>query len=279
MKTLILLASFAAAHAAASPCIDRINSYSTPIAKPEYGLVLGAGTGQLAYIGARHSSDPLDPQFAEIERQWNAQRPQVAFYEGPNRPVPKDRNEAIQQTGESGFVRWLAGRDGVPLARLEPDPKDETADLLQHFTPEQVGLFFSLREAARLRERRGMGEAEIARNIDGLLERAAGMGLGAIPFRTSAEVAQAYRRYWQEPAQWWQAPSRWFDPKARSMETGGVFTNELNARSSTFRNITMVQRLSAAVREGKRVFAVVGRDHVAHQADALRCAVSGADLR
>ena len=222
MKTLILLASFAAAHAAASPCIDRINSYSTPIAKPEYGLVLGAGTGQLAYIGARHSSDPLDPQFAEIERQWNAQRPQVAFYEGPNRPVPKDRNEAIQQTGESGFVRWLAGRDGVPLARLEPDPKDETADLLQHFTPEQVGLFFSLREAARLRERRGMGEAEIARSIDGLLERAAGMGLG---------------------------------------------------------NITMVQRLSAAVRECKRVFAVVGRDHVAHQADALRCAVSGADLR
>lgn len=208
MKTLILLASFAAAHAAAGPCIDRLVPYSTPIATPEYQLALGAGAGQLRYIGARHSSDPLDPQFGEIEKQWGAQRPQIAFYEGPNRPVPKDRNEAIRQTGESGFVRWLAARDGVPLGRLEPDPKDETGNLLQHFTPEQVGLFFTLREAARLRERRGMGEAEIARNIDGRLERAAGMGLGAIPFRTSGDVAQAYGSYWKETAQWWQAPGR-----------------------------------------------------------------------
>lgn len=275
MKTLLLLFVLATAHAAASPCNDRLVPYSTPIAKPEHQLVLTADGGQLTYFGAQHSSDPADPQFAEIEQQWNAQRPQVAFYEGPNRPVPKDRDDAIRQTGESGFVRWLAARDGVQLGRLEPDPKDETTDLLRQFSPEQVGLFYILREAARLRERRNMGEAEIARTIDGLLERAANMGLGAIPFRSSADVAQAYGRYWQEPAQWWQAPSRWFDPKAKSTDTGGVFTNEVNARSSTFRNITMVQRLSATAREGKRVFAVVGRDHVAHQAEALRCAISG----
>lgn len=273
MKTLILITTFVAANAAANPCLERLIPYSTSIAKPEYRLVLASGAGQLTYIGARHSSDPADPQFADIEKQWNAQRPHIAFYEGPNRPAPKDRNEAIQQTGESGFVRWLAARDGVPLGRLEPDPKDETSYLLERFTPEQVGLFFTLREAARLRERRNMGEAEISRSIDQLLERAAGMGLGAIPFRTSADVAQAYGRYWKEPAQWWQAPSRWFDPMAKSADTGGVFTNEFNARSSAFRNINMVQRLSAAVREGKKVFAVVGRDHVSHQAEALRCAV------
>lgn len=275
MKTLILLASLVAAPAAADSCSDRLVPYSTAIAKPEYQLTLTTGTGQLNYIGARHSSDPLDPQFAEIEKQWNAQRPDIAFYEGPNRPVPKDRNEVIQQTGESGFVRWLAARDGVPLGRLEPDPKEETAYLLQHFSPEQVGLFFTLREAARLRERRNMGEAEITRAIDGLLERAASMGLGAIPFRTTADVAQAYRRYWQEPARWWQAPSRWFDPQAASTDTGGQFTNEVNARSSSFRDATMVKRLSTAAREGKKVFAVVGRDHVAFQAQALRCALAG----
>jgi len=275
MKTLILLASFVAAHAAADPCTDRLVPYTTAIAKPEYQLVLAAGAGRLHYLGARHASDPADPQFAEIERQWNAQRPDIAFYEGPNRPVPKDRIEAILQTGESGFVRWLAARDGVPLGRLEPEPKDETSYLLQEFTPEQVGLFFTLREAARLRERRKMGEAEITRSIDQLLERAAGMGLSAIPFRTTADVAQAYVRYWKEPVQWWQAPSRWFDPQATSADTGGIFTNEVNARSSAFRNITMVRRLSAAVRDGKKVFAVVGRDHVAHQAQALRCAAGG----
>lgn len=274
MKTLILLAAFASTHAAADPCIDRIIPYSAPIAKPEYQLRLTSGSGELAYVGARHSSDPADPQFAEIERQWKAQRPHIAFYEGPNRPVPTDREEAIRQTGESGFVRWLAARDGVTLGRLEPEPKEEAAYLLQQFTPEQVGLFYTLREAARLRERRNMGEAEIASSIDGLLQRAAGMGLSAIPFRSSSDVAQAYGRYWTAPAQWWQAPSRWFDPMAKSVDTGGVFTNEVNARSSAFRNINMVQRLSAAVREGKKVFAVVGRDHVSHQVDTLRCELS-----
>jgi len=275
MKTRILISLLVTAQAAASPCTERLVPYSTPVASPEYRLALSGSGGQLHYFGARHSSDPLDPQFADIERQWNAQRPQIAFYEGPNRPVPQDRDEAIRQTGESGFVRWLAARDGVALGRLEPDPKDETAWLLQGFTAEQVGLFFTLREASRLRERRNMGEAEIARAIDAMLERAAAIGLGAIPFRSAQDVAQAYGRYWKEPAQWWQAPSRWFDPKLASAETGGVFTNEVNARSSHFRNMTMVQRLAAAVREGKTVFAVVGRDHVAHQAAALRCAIAG----
>lgn len=116
--------------------------------------------------------------------------------------------------------------------------------------------------------------SEIARAIEVLLERAAGIGLGAIPLRTSADVAQAYRRYWQEPAQWWQAPSRWFDAKAQSTETGGIITNEVNARSSTFRDIGMVDRLSAMARKGMKVFAVVGRDHVAQQANALRCTLA-----
>jgi hypothetical protein len=274
MKTSLFLLSLVAASAAAAPCSERLISYTTPIEKPEYQLSLAAGAGQLSYFGARHSSDPDDVQFAEIERQWNAQRPQIAFYEGPNRPVAADREDAIRQTGESGFVRWLAARDGVALGRLEPDPKDEITQLLKHFSAEQVGLFFTLREAARLRERRNMGEAEITRAIDQMLQRAAALGLDAIPLRSSADVAQAYGKYWREPVQWWQAPSRWFDPAAKSADTGGVFTNEVNAQSSAFRNITMVQRLSAAVRDGKKVFAVVGRDHVSHQADALRCTIS-----
>jgi hypothetical protein len=274
MKTFILLISLAAASATAAPCSERLLPYTTPIEKPEYQLSLVSGAGQLSYFGARHTSDPADGQFTEIERQWNVQRPRIAFYEGPNRPVPAGREDAIRQTGESGFVRWLAARDGVALGRLEPDPKDETAHLLKHFSGEQVGLFFTLREAARLRERRNMGEAEITRTIDQMLQRAAALGLDAIPFRSSADVARAYGKYWQEPAQWWQSPSRWFDPAAKSADTGGIFTNEVNAQSSAFRNITMVQRLAAAVHEGKKVFAVVGRDHVSHQADALRCTIS-----
>ncbi|UGQ46562.1 hypothetical protein [Massilia endophytica] len=270
MKALFFAGCLAAAGGAvASPCLERLVPYGAAIPAPEYRLELGG----LVYLGAQHSSDPGEAQFADIEKRWNAMKPDVAFYEGPNRPVPANREEAIRQTGESGFVRYLAARDGVALARLEPEPKDEAAWLLQRFTPEQVSLFYTLREAARLRERRSMDEEAITMAIGQMLERAAGMGL-PISFRSTAEVAAAYRRYWTEPAQWWQAPSRWFDPRARSADTGGIFTNEVNAQSSAFRNVNMVNRLSAAVREGKKVFAVVGRDHVSHQADALRCSIA-----
>jgi uncharacterized protein YbaP (TraB family) len=136
-------------------------------------------------------------------------------------------------------------------------------------------LFYTLREAARLRERRKQGEAEIAAAIAQLLGRAQAMQLfDGAQIATVEQLAAAYRKYWQSPAQWWQAPAAWFDPLKTSSETGGLFTNELNARSSAFRNVNMYNKLSGAALDGKRVFAVVGRDHVSHQADALTCALS-----
>jgi hypothetical protein len=83
----------------------------------------------------------------------------------------------------------------------------------------------------------------------------------------------SYKRYWKDPPQWWQAPSAWFDPLKSSVETGGIFTNEINQMSSGYRDLHMFTVLSRSALEGKKVFAVVGRDHVAMQADALRCAL------
>ncbi|HEY5800967.1 MAG TPA: hypothetical protein VIT92_12150 [Burkholderiaceae bacterium] len=282
MKTKTLLAcllTLAAplAHAApamASSCESRLLGYDNAPAKPTYVLDLKHDSGRLMYLGAQHSSDPADPQFAEIEKQWNAVKPSVASYEGPNRPVPATRDEAIKQTGESGFVRFLAARDGVPLARLEPEPADEIAYVAEKFTSEQVALFYTLREAARLRERRNLPEAEIVKAIEQLLVRTQKVGSFSSPITDVAKLQAAYARNWTMPAQWWQAPSAWFDPRKRSVDTGGVFTNEVNARSSAFRNVNMYNKLSAAAIDGKRVFAVVGRDHVAQQADALRCALA-----
>lgn len=277
MRLIVLAALLStAAHAApfeppAADCAARLKPYAERIAAPVYALDLADGAGRLVYLGAEHSSDPAHAQFAEIERRWSATKPELAFYEGPNRPLPATREEVIRQTGESGFVRFLAARDGVPLARLEPDPKEEGAYVMQQYTPEQTVLFYTLREAARLRERRGQGEAEIAAAIDQLLARTA--QLFASPLRTSADVAQAYRKYWSRPEQWWQAPSAWFAPGGDGAKTGGGFLNAVNARSSAFRDVNMYNKLSAAVHAGKRVFAVVGRDHVSHQAEALTCAL------
>jgi hypothetical protein len=270
-----LAAPCAAASQQKQDCTSLVVPYEkrAEISSLEYSLELSTpGDGRLTYFGSAHSDDPADPMFAKIDAAWERARPTIAFYEGPDRPIFDDRDETIRRTGESGYVRFLAKKAGIPVARLEPSPKAQVDYLATKFTREQVELFFVLGEAARLRERKGLGEAEIRAAIGQLMERAAQMGLvGEI---TSVEKLEAaYARHWKSPEQWWQAPAAWFDPLKPSSETGGLFTNDVNRESSHYRDIHMVEALSKAAREGHRVFAVVGRDHVPQQAAALRCSL------
>jgi hypothetical protein len=198
----------------------------------------------------------------------------VAYYEGPNRALPATREDVIRQTGESGFVRYLARRDGIPFLTLEPSPIDELAHVSRHFPADQVALFYTLREAARLRERMKLPPEQIAVKINEMLIKLAALNVTGFhsPFTTSADIPAAYGKYWKAPANWWEAPQAWFDPARPSSATGGIFTNEINAESSRFRDVHMVALLAAAARNGK-VFAAVGRNHVMAQGAALRCAL------
>ncbi len=261
---------------APKPCEQRLVSYADwpSLKDPEFSLDLANPSGgRLFYYGARHSADAADPQLDEIERAWNAVKPTLAFYEGPNRPAPASREEAIRQTGESGFVRYLAARDGVALASLEPSPQEESEYVSKQYPADQVELFYVLREAARLRERRGLKGEELKQAVGKLLERVAAMAGGKAAFTTLEGLDAAYRRYWTTPADWGDAPQDWFDPLKTSGQTGGRFTNDINRLSSEYRNLHMYAALSRAALEGKRVFAVVGRNHVPLQAAALRCAL------
>lgn len=282
MAAVLLVSPLAAAArqkaADANPverCAERLVPYADwPKVKDRaFSLELAAASGgRLRYFGAGHSADPADPQFAEIEKEWNALKPTVAFYEGPNRPIAGSAEETIRQTGESGFVRFLAKRDGVPFVTLEPPPQEEFASISKKYPADQVMLFYVLRETARLRDRRKLPEAELKAATAALLERASKL-LGMPAFATLDGLDAAYRRYWTTPANWWEAPHHWFDPLKTSKETGGIFTNEINRLSSEYRNRHMYTLLATAALEGKRAFAVVGGNHVPMQATALRCAV------
>jgi hypothetical protein len=243
-------------------------------APAEYLLELSSGDGRLMYFGAVHSSDPAEPQFAQIRAHWERVRPTVAFYEGPVRPEAATGDETIRQYGESGYVRFLAKESGARIERLEPDPREEARYVLSRFPLDQVKLFYLLRETSRLRERRGYTEGQLRESMDQLLQRVGELlpDLAGVLTNTD-ELQAAYRRYWTAPANWWEAPSSWFDPLASSAETGGIFTNDINRLSSEFRNRHMVQVIAREVLRGERVFAVVGRDHVPAQALALRCAL------
>ena len=234
----------------------------------------GARGGRLAYLPAQHTLDPAHPQLAGIEQAWNELHPTMAFYEGPNRPIADSADATVRQAGESGFLRFLARRDGVQLARLEPPPQDEAAYVRERFGAERTELFYLLRNAAQQRERRGASPEVLKAETAQLITRMAALPGGTSVIRSVDDLQAAYARHWTAPANWWEAPMAWFDPLKDSNDTGGVFTNDVNRASSAFRNIHMVRVLSQAVRDGQRVIAVVGGNHVPLQEAALRCEIA-----
>lgn len=234
-----------------------------------------ASGGRLVYLGAEHSRDPAHEQFARIEAAFVESQPTVVFYEGPDRGVGAAAADTIATRGESGYVRLLAASTGATVRGLEPGPIDLIRDLTASHPTDQVFLFFILREVARMRDREGLSGAALDVAAARLIERAAGMAESAgiaAPFSDLAGLEAAYTHYW--PATDWRAVApAWFDPMADDARTGGRFMAALNRASSAARNRHMYRLLAETTRSGERVFAVVGRNHVPMQAEALRCAL------
>jgi len=261
-------------------CSTRLLAYAGWSAGPDedWRLQLDAPSGgRLDYFGATHSRDPDDPQFRLIEAGFAALRPTVVFYEGPDRGVGSTAEDTIATRGESGFVRHLAAGAGARAVSLEPSPAAQVAGLVETWPADQVFLFFVLRESARLRDREDLRGSALDGAVASLLSRAAAMARSAgltPPFEDLAGLEAAYRVYWAEGPDWRAAPSAWFDPLADDAGTGGRFMAAINAASSELRNRHMHRVLAEAVLSGERVFAVVGRNHVPMQAEALRCALA-----
>jgi hypothetical protein len=257
----------------AGACGDRIVPYRDwPLieAKAEWSVDLTAHGGRLVLLGMHHSDDPADPQFATIERAWNELRPTAGFYEGPDRPIADTAAATIAATGESGYVRFLARRDGATVFRLDPDPRAEAEYVLARHPRDQLLLFYVLREAVRLRDRKDVPREQLPAAVTAMIEQIKARKL-LHPTASLEEFEAAYRTHLGDPPAWVDAPGWWFAPMPRSDEK---WTHRVNRDSSELRNRNMFEVLTASVRAGNRVFGVVGSNHVPMIAPALRCALA-----
>jgi hypothetical protein len=234
---------------------------------------VAASGGALHVHGAEHLRDPAGPQFAAIAAAFAAARPTVAFFEGPDRGTAADAEGAITGGGESGYLRFLAARAGIPARSLEPSPRDLMAALAGRFDHDRVMVFFVLREAARLRDREAKAGAELNRAVAALLTRAAPVAAAAgltIRVTDLAALDAAARRDWPG-RDWRDFPADWFAPGEGPADAR--YLPAINTAVSDARNRHMVQLFAGAAAGGARVFAVVGRNHVPMIAPALRCAL------
>lgn len=251
-----------------------IMSFEEYVKKPHpvpYILKLDAGKGRLLYFGAKHTYDPSDPQIAQMEKAWLKLRPDVAFFEGgdpENIPAAVKTREEITRGGEPSFVLFLATRDQVPVKTLEPSRGDEIALLLGKYSPEEVKVFYVLRQIPQFKSGQHNETIEAyTRNVLGWLSlRPEFKGMP----RTIAELQASSSRLFPQLTDWRNVPQTWFDP---SVAPSLTYLNDISRQLSEFRDRHMLTLLTEQLRQGKRVFAAVGASHVVMQERALRAAI------
>jgi hypothetical protein len=230
---------------------------------------LSAGRGHLIYFGAKHIFGSDDPQLAHIERLWAKFKPEVAFFEGADpESIPTAAKSRDEVRGESGLVVFLAARDKVPVRTLEPARGDEIALLLNTYSPEEIKVFYVLRQLPQFRSGTHTESIEsYTENVLGWLSLRP--ELKSAP-RTLAELKASTARLFPQLADWRDVSQAWFDPVPSPPPT---YLNDVSRRLSEFRDRHMLTLLAEQVAQGKRVFAVVGASHVVMQERALRAAI------
>lgn len=228
-----------------------------------YLVELQIGKGALLYFGAQHTYDSKDAQIAQIEKLWKKFRPTVAYHESTGTLLSRTIDEAVSKSGEPGLVRFLAARDKIPVFSLEPSRADEVAMLLKTYTPEQIKVFYALRPIPQFRKRKT--DETIETFMTTLLSNLSRIpGLETAP-NSVGELEKSC--LWLSPQlkDWRETPQSWFDPVVSQ-----AYTNQISRLSSEFRDLHMVKLLVDEVKQGKRVFAVIGGSHVVMQERALK---------
>lgn len=237
--------------------------------KTEWDVEIKVAKGSLRYLGAQHLDNPNHPQFQRIKEEFEKFKPSIAFYEGPNRGIADSDTLTIRKFGETGYVRFLAAQNGVKTKSLEPSPVALYRYLCTKFDQEKVDIYMLTKEAMRLRTRKNYSQQQIEGETIQLLGQFQKMLAAETKVKSISDLGEAFEKHFQTELRWWQLPASWFDPQIDDPR----FTNKLATLSTEYRDIYMVSLLSEHIKQGENVFAVVGRNHVPLQANAIRYAV------
>lgn len=228
-----------------------------------YILELDKKPGSLFYYGAFHKVDPKDPQFKDIEQKWEQFRPTCAFCEGRIWPLEESRAQAIRSYGEQGLITFLAARDGIPVKCIDPSISEQIRHLRNKYPPHQVKIYFILRQAnINKMLRRKEKNLDDARLLLNKMERFGGSRYFPA---TLVEFEHMVSQLFPELDNWQNISYSYFQSK----EIGG-FLADIHQKLIEYRDLTMVKKVTKALKKGERVFAVVGRSHVFKQQDILR---------
>jgi hypothetical protein len=234
-----------------------------PIKVNPYIVQVKTEKGELVYYGSFHTVNPANPQFNDIEQKWQTLNPTIALCEGNIWPSTNNKINAIRRYGEQGLLSFLAARDKVRMACLEPPATMTLCHLLKYFSVEQIKMYYILRQAAVQRIlRRNVEKTGYVKRILSNLSRH--MIFKTI-LATKQEFEKRVRDIFPEIRDWRFVPFSYFD-----IEIHDTWLSRLHLAVNHYRDRHMIKKISRELNRGGRIFALVGKNHVIKQAPILK---------
>ncbi|MCA9363773.1 hypothetical protein KC727_00955 [Candidatus Kaiserbacteria bacterium] len=252
-----------------------------------YVYEVSEGDVDILYFGANHSSTPEDPMFDEIEERFKSFNADIVLVEGmgsleerkeqkAQRLRDHSKEDAIDMSGESGFVLKLAADEKIDFISPEPKPKDEIDALeSQGFSRDEIFAYYFYRLIPQWHRQpnkpdikdyvephlRGLAEDSGWDDYDFSFDHAVKIGEELWGEDINLEN-EGYYHDKTDPIPWEEAK-----------DLQGVI-NRVSRACSRFRDQHMIQRLSEVLETYKRPFIVFGASHAFMQEPAIRKLVS-----
>ena len=233
-----------------------------------YVVEVAHSGSQLVLFGTRHSSDPADPVFDQMEAAFLKLSPNFALHEGTPPAVETDREVAIRRHGEAGLIRHLAARTHIESASLDI-PLAEEARLLRRQMPAGEALvFLVVRQLASFNRKTARLDFDAYFNEFFALIAPA-LKLTAIDWPL---VEKEHQRILGHPL-----AARGVTAHETNPLRDDLPTQRIARWSNRRRDEHMFGRLSEGLRTHRRLFATVGVTHAVMLEPALRAAVEPRD--
>lgn len=228
------------------------------------------GERALFYYGSAHTSDPSDPQIADIQTRWRTFEPTVAVTENRLGWYIGGIERAVSTHGEFGAVLHLARQDGLPIYSLEPSWDDEVGEVLREIPAAEATLFYTLRVFLSERGTGRSPEDTDALATHLLRKRGSRPGLeGSLP--DLAALDALWEAHYADLGPWRTlSPEAMHpNPTPSRLQASANLVNEVRDRHAA-------RVILSLMAEDERVFAIAGGSHVVKQEPVLR---AGARMR
>lgn len=227
----------------------------------------------LYYFGANHSRDIQDEQYPKLEQYWNrflaktVNKDRVVFVEGGKRKIWADKETAVHNDSEAGFVTKLAHESSVSVECPEPDANIERDYLLEKYSKDQIQYYYFARLIPVWHK--GKEPKESFENFVKKYERvmtSENEKWGDYDFSLK-NMIYVHQRLFSTPFD--ENNIDFFKSIVNPMTEKSII-NEVARDCSMFRDVHIVTKIKDRWKEGKSMFVVFGSSHAIMQEPALR---------